>query len=138
MVDDGLRNDRAKRRHPFGKPGRNAPAMEGKICAAGSLRHLPGFDLLLAEGYQNLFSGASDASVVKFGERGTFVKSNMPGLAALDLVLRRLRASMAGVAMDFEILRMHARDFAADASCLRVPAHMIPDLEFAFHDNSAQ
>ena len=60
-------------------------------------------------------SRLAGASVAKPGERGTFVEGDVLGLAALDLVLRRLRARMVGVAFDFEVARVLANDRAADA-----------------------
>ena len=39
VVNDRLRNDRAEDGHPFGKPRRNAPAVERKIGASGSPSH---------------------------------------------------------------------------------------------------
>src|SRR3954451_19779279 len=38
-MHDGLANDRAERRHPPGKPGRDTAAMKRKISAAGTFGH---------------------------------------------------------------------------------------------------
>ena len=69
------------------------------------------------------------SSVAKLGERRAFVKGDVLGLAALDLVLRRFRARMVRVAVNVEIARMDANDRAADAPGLGIPAHMIANLE---------
>ena len=55
------------------------------------------------------------ASVAKPCEGRALVEGNVLGLAAFDLVLRRIRARMVGVAVNLEIGRMHASDRAADA-----------------------
>jgi hypothetical protein len=39
VMDDGLANDGAKRRHPFGQPRRNTAAVKRKIGAAGTSGH---------------------------------------------------------------------------------------------------
>ena len=74
-------------------------------------------------------------SVAKPGERRALVEGDVLGLAALDLVLRCFGARMVRVAVDLEIARMNTNDRAADAPGLRIPAHMIADLEFVFHDD---
>ena len=77
-------------------------------------------------------------SVAKPGQRRTLVEGDMLGLAALDLVLRRFGARMMRVAVNIEIARMDANDRAADTPGLGISAHMIADLEFAFHEHSAR
>jgi hypothetical protein len=62
-------------------------------------------------------------------ERGALVHGNVIGLAALDLVLRGLRARVMRVALIVDVLRMNPDDRAADAPGLRVPTDPIPDLE---------
>ena len=74
-------------------------------------------------------------SVAKSGESRAFVEGDVLGLAAFDLVLRRFRACMMRIAVNIEIARMDANDHAADAPGLRIPAHMITDLEFGFQDH---
>jgi hypothetical protein len=74
-------------------------------------------------------------SVAKSGERRAFVEGDVLGLAALDLVLRRFRARMVRVAVNIEIACMDANDRPADAPGFRIPAHMIADLEFVFHEH---
>jgi hypothetical protein len=75
---------------------------------------------------------------VKFGKRRAFVEGNVCGFATLDLVLRRFRARVAGVAFDFEIGSMHANDPTADPACLGIPTHTVADLEFVRHGVSAR
>ena len=41
MMDDRFGDDRAEAGHPLAKPFRDLAAVEGKICAAGSLGHGP-------------------------------------------------------------------------------------------------
>src|SRR6185437_11993816 len=81
---------------------------------------------------------AIETSIVKPGKRRALVKGDMVGRAALDLVLRIVRARMMGIAFDFELARMHAGDRAADTAGLRIPAHAIMDLEALRHDRSTQ
>lgn len=57
----------------------------------------------------------------------------MLGLAALDLILRSFRARVVRIAINIEIARMDANDPTADVPGLRVPAHMISDLELVLH-----
>jgi len=59
------------------------------------------------------------------------VHGDMIGLAALDLILRRLGARVVCVALVIDILRMDPDDPAADAPGLRIPSDLIPDLESA-------
>src|SRR3954468_11686537 len=42
VVDDGLGDDGAERRHARRQPRRYAPAMQGKVGAAGTSRHIVG------------------------------------------------------------------------------------------------
>ena len=76
------------------------------------------------------------ASIAKLGERGTLVEGDMIRLAALDLVLRSVRARMMGIAAVIEVAGMHADDRAADAPRLGIPAHAIMDLEALRHVRS--
>lgn len=69
------------------------------------------------------------ASIAKLGERGALVEGYMIRLAALDLVLRIVRARMVRIAFDLEVASMDAGDRAAGAPCLGIPAHSITDLE---------
>jgi len=75
-------------------------------------------------------------SIAQPGERGALVEGDMLGLAALDLVLRIVRARMVGVAVDLELAGMHADDRAADATGLGIPAHAIVNLEAFRHGGS--
>src|SRR5665213_140709 len=60
------------------------------------------------------------SSVAQPSERRVLVHGDVIGLAALDLVLRRLRAGMMSVALMVDILHMDLDDRAADAPGLRV------------------
>ena len=60
----------------------------------------------------------------------------MVGLGALDLILRNVRARVMGVAFDLEIASTYSDDRAADAPCLRIPAHAIMYLEALRHGRS--
>jgi hypothetical protein len=73
------------------------------------------------------------ASIAKLGERETLMEGDMIRLAALELVLWIVRASMVRRAFDFELASMHADDRTADASRLGIPAHPIMDLEVLRH-----
>jgi hypothetical protein len=60
----------------------------------------------------------------------------MLGLAALDLVLRRIRARVMGIAFDIEVADMHSDDRAADVLSLGIPSHAIADFEGIRHNVS--
>ena len=76
------------------------------------------------------------ASVTKAGERRALVEGNMLGLAALDLLLRRFHACMMCNAINIEPARMDVNDRIADAPGFGIPAQMIADLKFVFHEHS--
>ena len=78
------------------------------------------------------------ASIAKLGERGALVEGDMIRLAALDLVLRIVRARMVRIAFDLELASMHTDDRAADASGLGIPAHSIMNLKGFRHDHSTR
>ena len=87
---------------------------------------------------RSLLSITPGVSVAKPGERRTSVKGDMFGLAALDLVLRGVGARVVRVAVDLEIACMDPNDHAADAPGLRIPAHVIADVEYVLHEHSAR
>ena len=64
-------------------------------------------------------------SVAQLRERRAFVRGNMVGLAALDLILRRVGARTVSVALVVEVTRVDSDDRAADAPGLRVPTNSI-------------
>src|SRR5262245_18518011 len=74
-----------------------------------------------------------DRSAVHQPERSPLVQGDVVGLVALDLVLRVVLARMVDVSLPIHVFRMHLDDPAADASGLRVPAHMIADIELFRH-----
>lgn len=63
------------------------------------------------------------------------MKGNMIRQAALDLVLRNVRAGVTGVALADEIPRVYACDGAADPPRFRVPTDVIADLKACRHDH---
>jgi hypothetical protein len=83
-------------------------------------------------------SRLAGASVAKPGECRAFVERDVLGLVALDLVLRRFSARMVRVAFDVKIASMYANNYPVDAAGLRIPAHMIANLEVVPHGHSAQ
>src|ERR1700732_1138898 len=83
-------------------------------------------------------SRLAGASVAKPGEFRAFVERDVLGLVALDLVLRRFSARMVRVAFDVKIASMYANNYPVDAAGLRIPAHMIANLEVVPHGHSAQ
>lgn len=66
------------------------------------------------------------------------MKGNMIRQAALDLVLRNVRAGVTGVALADEIPRVYACDGAADPPRFRVPTDVIADLKACRHDQRPQ
>src|SRR5262245_3011511 len=70
-----------------------------------------------------------DRSTAHESERSSLVQGDVLGLVALDLVLRVVLARMVDVSLPIHVFRIHLDDPAADASGLRVPAHMIAQLE---------
>ena len=62
------------------------------------------------------------------------MEGSVIGLAAFDLVLRRFRAGMVGIAVDIEMARMDANDRAADAPGFRIPTHVVADPELVLHE----
>src|SRR5215470_6781345 len=63
-------------------------------------------------------------------QRRTLVHRDVVGLVALDFVLRVILAGVMRVPFVIDISGMHFDNLAADAAGLRVPGHMIADLEF--------
>lgn len=61
------------------------------------------------------------------------MKCNMIRQAALDLILRDVRAGVTGVALADEIPRVYACDGAADPPRFRVPTDAITDLKACRH-----
>jgi hypothetical protein len=80
-----------------------------------------------------LWSDLSGLSVAQLGQRRALVGGNMVGLAALDLVLRRLGARVMRVALVIEVVGMNPDDRAADATGFRVPPDPISHLESLRH-----
>src|ERR1019366_7887805 len=70
-------------------------------------------------------------------QRGAFVHRNVVGLVTLDLVLRVVRAGVMGVTLVVSVLLVHLDDLATYVARLRVPAHVIPDVEFRGHVNNS-
>ena len=66
-------------------------------------------------------------------QRGAFVHRDVVGLIALDLILRLIFASVVRVPFVVDVSGVHLDNRPADVTRLRVPAHMIPDLEFFLH-----
>jgi hypothetical protein len=66
------------------------------------------------------------------------VESDVLGLAALDFVLRRIRARMMSIAFDIKVAGVDADDRAADPPGLGIPAHAIANLEVISHGHSTQ
>jgi len=62
------------------------------------------------------------------------MEGDVLGLAALNLVLRRIRARMMCIAFDIEVAGMHPNDRAADVPGLGIPAHAIADFEGIRHN----
>ena len=60
----------------------------------------------------------------------------MNRLVAPNLVLRLVFAGMMDVAFIAHVLGVHADDFAAHPTGLRVPAHVIANLEYLCHGGS--
>jgi len=58
-----------------------------------------------------------------------FMQRDMIGFVTLDLVLWVSLGTPMHVPLVFGIVRMHLDDPAGDVTGLRIPAHMIPDLE---------
>src|SRR5215471_5898532 len=64
---------------------------------------------------------------------GSLVQGDVIGLVALDRILRFLLAGVMDVTFVVHILRVHLHNSTADAPGLRVPAHVIANLEHLFH-----
>ena len=74
-------------------------------------------------------------SVTQSGEHLAAVQGDVVGLAALDLVLWRLRARVMHVALVDYTLGINLNDRTADTTSLRIPTHPIPDLKpFRHHE----
>lgn len=62
-------------------------------------------------------------------QRAIFVHRDMIGLVTPDLVLWIVHAGMMGISLVIGVSRMHLDDLAADMACLRIPGHVIANLE---------
>src|SRR2546421_9578795 len=62
-----------------------------------------------------------------------FVHGHVIGLVALDQILRRFFRGPDRVILKFDWGSDHFLDRSAYAACFRVPAYVIPDLEFMLH-----
>src|SRR5579864_6886213 len=69
-------------------------------------------------------------------QRRAFVHGDVVGLVALDFILRIIRRRVVRISLVIRIFRMNLDDLAADMTGLRVPGHVIPDLEFLCHDGT--
>jgi len=79
-------------------------------------------------------SGWFPRSVVHFSQSRAFVHRDVIGFITLDFILRIIRAGVVRMSLVIGISCMHLNDLSANASCLRVPGHVIPDFEFFLHE----
>ena len=62
------------------------------------------------------------------------MQGDVIGLVALDFILRIIRRSTVNVAFIIDGSFMHFDDFSAHTSGFRIPAHVIADFKFSWHD----
>src|SRR6476620_7178336 len=77
---------------------------------------------------------ADDFLGARLFQRRTFVHRDMVGLVALDFILRIIWGRVVRISLVIRIFRMNLDDLAADMTGLRVPGHMIANVEFCRHD----
>src|SRR5438309_12072166 len=78
---------------------------------------------------------ASSRSFCPF-QRRTLMHGDVVGLVALDFILWLILARVVGVPFVIKAFRVHIDDRPADVPGLRVPGHVIADLECSLHDGS--
>src|SRR5437016_14583846 len=69
-------------------------------------------------------------------QRYTLMHGDVVGLVALDFILWLILARVVDVPFVLNICGVHLDDCPADMSGLRVPDHVITDLECSLHDGS--
>src|SRR6516225_5224438 len=67
-------------------------------------------------------------------QRPPLVQTDMVGLVALDLILRLVRARVMDIALVVHVPGVNAQDGSAHPASLRIPAHMIANLECSRHE----
>src|SRR5256886_16918852 len=80
---------------------------------------------------------ASSRSFCPF-QRRTLMHGDVVGLVALDFILWLILACVVRVPFVINIFGVHLDDRPGDVSSLRVPGHVIADLECSLHDESPQ
>jgi hypothetical protein len=65
------------------------------------------------------------------------VEGYVLGLAAFDLVLRRINARVMGIAFHVEVAPMHTHNRPRDVSCLGVPTYPVADFKLVGHNDPA-
>src|ERR1044072_3053004 len=112
------------------RPG-NRPSLINWYSAGSSLRRMRS---PVAPMMTNRHAGR--LSAMRFFQGRAFVRGDMVGLVALYLVLRILLGCVVPVSLVVEVPGVHPDDLSADMPGLRIPAHVIADLELPRHSDS--